>query len=136
MGKEKIATCVASSSPRARVIKALNLTKQLDYFTDEAIFTSQQVKNGKPAPDLFLFAAEKMGFKPQNCIVIEDSAAGIEAAIAANMNVIGFLGGSHAQFPWYQERIKSYKILLTHNSVELVRIINYLNSKYGCNRKN
>jgi HAD superfamily hydrolase (TIGR01509 family) len=87
----KISRCVASSSPRNRVIRCLELTEQFIYFNDESIFTSQQVSNGKPAPDLFLFAANQMGFNQEDCIVIEDSAAGIEAAISAGMRVIGFL---------------------------------------------
>lgn len=123
LAREKIATCVASGSQRSRVVKALNITGQLEYFTEKTIFTSQQVKRGKPAPDLFLFAAERMGVTPQDCIVVEDSSAGIEAAIAAGMDVIGFLGGSHAQFSWYQEKIKSYKIPTAHNPAELASIL-------------
>lgn len=114
---------MASSSQRSRVIQSLKITGQLDYLTEKAVFTSQQVKYGKPAPDLFLFAADQMQIAPQNCLVIEDSPAGIEAAIAANMAVIGFLGGSHTQFPWYHEKIKSYKIPLAYNSAELMSIL-------------
>ena len=76
-----ISRCVASSSSRTRVIRCLELTKQLFFFNNQSIFTSQQVLNGKPSPDLFLFVASQMGFPPENCIVIEDSSAGIEAAI-------------------------------------------------------
>jgi beta-phosphoglucomutase-like phosphatase (HAD superfamily) len=61
------------------------------------IFSSSQVLNGKPAPDLFLFAAEQMNVPPENCLVIEDSVAGIAGAIAAGMPVFGFHGGSHCQ---------------------------------------
>lgn len=121
--QEKVTICVASSSERSRVIKSLKVTGQFNYLEEKAIFTSEQVKHGKPAPDLFLFAAEQIGVAPQNCIVIEDSAAGIEAARAADMAVIGFLGGSHTQFPWYQEKIKSYKIPIAHDSTELGSIL-------------
>ena len=54
-----------------------------------------QVRHGKPAPDLFLFAAERMQTAPENCLVIEDSVAGIAGAVAAGMPVLGFHGGSH-----------------------------------------
>jgi beta-phosphoglucomutase-like phosphatase (HAD superfamily) len=54
------------------------------------------VKRGKPAPDLFLHAAGEMGLRPENCLVVEDSPAGVEAAKAAGMRVFGFTGGSHA----------------------------------------
>jgi beta-phosphoglucomutase-like phosphatase (HAD superfamily) len=59
------------------------------------IFSSSQVTNGKPAPDLFLFAAKEMGVSPERCVVIEDSLAGIAGARAAGMKVFGFYGGSH-----------------------------------------
>jgi beta-phosphoglucomutase-like phosphatase (HAD superfamily) len=54
------------------------------------------VPSGKPAPDLFLFAAERMHVKPAECIVVEDSAPGIAAAASAGMTPVGFVGGSHA----------------------------------------
>lgn len=120
----KISKCVASSSSRTRVIRCLEITQQFMFFTDQSVFTSQQVSRGKPAPDLFLFAAEQMGFSPKDCIVIEDSVAGIEAAISAGMDVIGFLGGSHSQFNWYQERIRLLNVPIAKNCHELSLILN------------
>lgn len=117
--------CVASSSPRNRVIRSLELTHQFPFFSHESIFTSQQVKRGKPAPDLFLFAAEQMGYQPQNCIVIEDSAAGIEAALTAKMDVVGFLGGSHAKSDWYQKMIHSFNIPIAYNSSDLMQLFRF-----------
>ena len=61
------------------------------------IFSASQVKRGKPAPDLFLFAAGQMQATPARCLVIEDSLAGIAAAVAAGMTVLGFHGGSHCR---------------------------------------
>lgn len=122
VAKQSFARCVASSSPRNRVIHSLELTDQMQFFTQESIFTSQQVQTGKPAPDLFLFAADQMGYDPTNCIVIEDSAAGIEAALAANMHVIGFLGGSHAQTDWYRNRISTFNIPFAYSSMELLQL--------------
>jgi len=120
---QKIERCVASSSPRNRVLRALTLTNQLSFFHEDSIFTSQQVDKGKPAPDLFLYAAKKMGYFPQDCIVIEDSMAGIEAALTANMTVIGFLGGSHVQYEWYHQKIKNYGIPVVKNEEELLKIL-------------
>jgi len=97
----------------------------------EQVCTSAQVKNGKPAPDLFLFAANQMGYDPKDCIVIEDSVAGIKAAHAAKMHVIGFLGGSHAKFAWYKEWIQYQKVPLVHNSLELIAMIRELITSYG-----
>lgn len=120
----KTKKCVASSSSRERVIKSLNITKQKVFFKDEYIFTSEQVKNGKPAPDLFLFAADQMGYHPKDCLVIEDSIAGIQAAKAANMQVIGFLGASHTKFDWYSQRIIEQNVTITKNVNELIPLIN------------
>jgi beta-phosphoglucomutase-like phosphatase (HAD superfamily) len=53
------------------------------------------VARGKPAPDLFLYAARRLATVPERCLVIEDSPAGIDAAVAAGMSAIGFCGGSH-----------------------------------------
>jgi beta-phosphoglucomutase-like phosphatase (HAD superfamily) len=64
------------------------------------------VARGKPAPDLFLYAASKMGVSPSRCVVIEDSPAGIEAACAARMTAIGFCGGSHSR-PGHDARLSS-----------------------------
>ena len=86
--------CLASSSIPARIALALEVTG-LDRFFDRR-FSAVEVKRGKPAPDLFLHAAREMGFAPANCIVIEDSVAGAQAARAADMRCIGFAGGGHA----------------------------------------
>ncbi|MDX7952103.1 HAD family phosphatase [Lichenihabitans sp. Uapishka_5] len=86
--------CVASSSSLERIRFSLNKTGLARFF-GENIFSSQQVARGKPAPDLFLFAAERMGVAPERAVVIEDSTFGVEGARAAGMRAIGFLGGSH-----------------------------------------
>ena len=119
----KVSKCVASSSSLERVIKSLELTQQIHYFSPNAIFTSQQVVRGKPAPDLFLFAAKQMGFPTQNCLVIEDSFFGVQAALSAGMQVIGFVGGTHAQYEWYREKLKSCNIPIAYNANELLLLL-------------
>lgn len=121
--------CVASSGTLDKINKSLSITNLIKYFPSQNIFSVQHVLKGKPAPDLFLFAAEKMEHAPQNCIVIEDSLAGIEAAIAANMQVIGFLGGSHTHYDWYEVKMRNYNIPIAHNSIELSEIIHELNEE-------
>jgi HAD superfamily hydrolase (TIGR01509 family) len=86
--------CVATSSSPRRVEMSLRLVGLWDRLSDR-VFTASQVQNGKPAPDLFLFAAASMGKTPRDCLVIEDSLTGIAAARAANMEVWRFTGGSH-----------------------------------------
>jgi HAD superfamily hydrolase (TIGR01509 family) len=96
--KNKVPMCVASGSPRDRVLLSLDVGGMKDYFLPEHVFTRELVARGKPAPDLFLFAAEKMGVRPERCIVVEDSAAGIDAAKAANMACIAYLGGTFVNY--------------------------------------
>lgn len=97
--------CVASSSTPQRLRHSLSLVGLLRYF-DRHIFSASQVARGKPAPDLFLFAAEQMGVKPDSCVVIEDSVPGVAGATAAGMHVIGFTGGSHCK-PGHPDLLRS-----------------------------
>lgn len=103
-----IATCVASSSLPERIEKSLAVTGLAEAF-GARIFSATMVKAGKPAPDLFLHAARQCGFSPANCVVIEDSPAGIEAARAAGMRVLAFGGGGHAQSPAFRHKIAALK---------------------------
>ena len=100
--------CVASSSQPERIRLSLEITGLLRHF-EPNIFSATMVENGKPAPDLFLHAARNMGFAPENCIVIEDSPAGLEAARAAEMTVFAFTGGSHAAACRLSERVSALK---------------------------
>jgi HAD superfamily hydrolase (TIGR01509 family) len=87
--------CVASSSTRERLTLSLDVTGLAPLFGDR-VFSGDEVEHGKPAPDLFLYAARALGMAPADCIVIEDSSLGIRAAHAADMKAIGFAGASHA----------------------------------------
>jgi len=95
--------CVASSSIPERIALSLRVTGLADLF--ENIFSSTQVGRGKPAPDLFLHAANQMNARPEDCLVIEDSTAGVQAALAAGMRVIGFVGGGHCG-PDHAEKLR------------------------------
>jgi HAD superfamily hydrolase (TIGR01509 family) len=98
--------CVASNGERSNVLRSLELTGLMEHFTLDTVFTKIQVKNPKPYPDLFLFAANAMGTDPSKCLVIEDSAAGVMAGAAAGMTVWGFTGSSHNQAK-QEETLKS-----------------------------
>lgn len=87
---------VASSSTLPRLEHSLKLCGLWDSFAPH-VYSATQVARGKPAPDLFLFAARQLCVAPDECIVIEDSPAGIQAARAAGMRVVAFLGGNHAE---------------------------------------
>jgi HAD superfamily hydrolase (TIGR01509 family) len=95
--------CVASSSTPDRIALSLRITGLADLF--DHVFSATQVARGKPAPDLFLHAAERMGAAPRDCVVIEDSSAGVQGALAAGMRVIGFTGGTHCG-PEHAEKLR------------------------------
>ena len=83
---------VASQSPLARVQLSLHVAGLAGQFGDH-IYVTTMVARPKPAPDIYLLAAEKLGTAPANCIVIEDSPAGAAAALSAGMRVIGYAPG-------------------------------------------
>jgi HAD superfamily hydrolase (TIGR01509 family) len=87
--------CIASSTGLESLRRNLATTDLLTTF-DPHVFSASQCARGKPAPDVFLFAASQMGADPADCLVIEDSVAGVTAARRANMPVLGFTGGGHA----------------------------------------
>ncbi|MGX1887547.1 HAD family hydrolase [Streptomyces sp. NPDC055287] len=82
--------CLASSGSHERIRVGHLVTGLDEWFEDSWIFSSQDVGRGKPAPDLFLHAAEQMGVPAERCVVVEDSPLGVEAARAAGMDVYGF----------------------------------------------
>ncbi len=88
------AVAVASSSGLDILHKKLHMTGLSPYF-DPYIYSGDQVINGKPAPDIFLLAAQGINHAPPDCIVIEDSVNGVKSGLAAGMNVWGFTGGGH-----------------------------------------
>jgi HAD superfamily hydrolase (TIGR01509 family) len=96
--------CVASNSHINRLRHALTTTGLMRHL-EPHIYTPAMVARGKPAPDLFLYAAEQHDVRPERCLVIEDSLSGVSAARAAGMPVIGFVGGSHIR-PGHAEAMR------------------------------
>jgi HAD superfamily hydrolase (TIGR01509 family) len=86
--------CLVSSSDRARIDISLKITALAPFFAGR-IYDASMVAQSKPAPDLFLHAANQMRAVPSRTLVVEDSANGVRGAKAAGMTVWGFLGGSH-----------------------------------------
>ncbi len=82
--------CVASQGRLSKTELTLSLTGLRDLFGPDALFSAHSVARGKPAPDLFLHAAETMGFAPGRCVVVEDTMIGVQAALAAGMRAIAY----------------------------------------------
>jgi HAD superfamily hydrolase (TIGR01509 family) len=86
--------CVASSATADKLQLGLSAVGLYDRFAPN-VFSADEVDHGKPAPDLFLHAARRMQVAPHRCLVVEDSVAGVTAAVAAGMRVAGFYGAIH-----------------------------------------
>jgi len=108
--------CVASSSQVERIRLSLASTGLLSYF-DTNVFSATMVNYGKPAPDLFLYAARHMQVEPADCVVVEDSQAGIAAALDAGMKPFGFTGGSHAGSISYGEGLQAAGAVLVFDDM-------------------
>jgi HAD superfamily hydrolase (TIGR01509 family) len=107
--------CVASSGSQERMRVSLGRAGLYDRFAPN-IFSATQVRSGKPAPDLFLFAAEQMATPAGRCLVIEDSVPGIAGALAAGMTVLGFHGGSHCR-PGYADTLHAAGAVMTFDDM-------------------
>lgn len=89
-----IAVCVASQGKVEKTRLSLELTGLRELFHDDALFSAHDVPRGKPHPDLFLHAASTMGAQPLGCVVVEDTASGVTAAVSAGMRVLGYVADS------------------------------------------
>ncbi len=106
----KIKQCIATGGIRSKTLKKIEIVNIGKYFNDDNLFTADMVEHGKPEPELFLLAAEKMGEKPQDCIVIEDSIAGMTAGLRANMHVVAYLGCDMYESSDYRQKVEKMGI--------------------------
>ena len=123
--------CVASSSSLERIRRSLALAGY-DALFEPNIFSATMVARGKPSPDLFIHAAAQMKVAPAQCLVIEDSVAGVVGAAAAGMKVFGFAGGSHFSDPSQIRRLSTAGAALVFDDMsQLPDIIAAQTSKAG-----
>ena len=122
--------CVASSGTPEKIRHGLTCAGLYDLLAPD-IFSASQVKRGKPAPDLFLFAAAQMQTVSARCIVIEDSIPGVTGALAAGMTVLGFHGGSHCR-PGYADTLRTAGAAMTFDDMrQLPDLIARIDQKPG-----
>ncbi len=99
--------CIATGGIKNKTKLKIESVGIRKYFPEEKVFTVDMVKVGKPEPDLFLLAAKSMGYEPKDCIVVEDSLAGLRAAISAKMTPVAFIQYSN---DYYKEEIKKMPV--------------------------
>lgn len=102
--------CIATGGIFSKTMLKIKAVGIEQYIPTEHVFTADMVEYGKPEPDLFLLAAEKMGYTSENCIVIEDSIAGMTAGLRAGMKVIAFLGCDMNKNKSCLEKVNNLKI--------------------------
>ncbi|MDE0938139.1 MAG: HAD family hydrolase [Mariniblastus sp.] len=107
--------CVASNAPQAKIEINLTTTGLSPFFTPETTFSAYDINVWKPEPDLFLYAAERLNVAASRCVVIEDSQAGIDAGLAAGMQVIGY---SHTP-----EEAATKEVPFVHCLSELIEVL-------------
>lgn len=107
--------CLASNAPRDKIEINLTVTQLDHFFTDNRTFSAYDISVWKPQPDLFLHAAEKMECQPGRCVVIEDSIAGIQAGLAAGMQVIGFSSDKNREL--------SSEVPMIHSLIDLIDVL-------------
>ncbi|GAA2634297.1 HAD family hydrolase [Streptomyces spororaveus] len=117
LGAITLPTCVASSGSHEKMRHTLGRTGLYEHF-EGRIFSATEVSRGKPAPDLFLYAARRMGVDPAACVVVEDSRPGVEAARAAGMRAFGYAGGLTPA-----ERLEGTGTVVFHDMGELPGLI-------------
>jgi HAD superfamily hydrolase (TIGR01509 family) len=121
-----IAICIASSGDHEKMKMTLGKTGLLERFSGR-IFSATQVAKGKPAPDLFLFAAAQMGVQATHCVVVEDSPFGVEAAVAAGMKVLSFCALTQFSYvrsrPGVEQAIAQNKVVEFHSMEKLPELI-------------
>lgn len=120
---KQIKQCIATGATMEHTLRKCDITGVSKWFCQKQIFTIEMVKHGKPEPDLFLYAAERMGYTPQECVVIEDSAAGLTAAQKAGMMPIAYVGSLMNNNPKYVKKIKNMGIEYIFNDMRDINIL-------------
>ena len=124
---KNIKQCIATGGVKSKTMHKIEIAGIRKYFPENHVFTVDMVEHGKPEPDLFLLAAKEMGEKPEDCVVIEDSIAGLTAALKAGCLPIAFLAGDLSGNNNHLIKVKNLGVpYITHNMEEVKKIIETL----------
>lgn len=126
MSQITLPMCIGSNSSLASIQYKLEITNLNKFFSDNQLYVGSMFSNPKPAPDIFLHAAKQNDIAPENCLVIEDSALGTTAAVAAGMPVIGYCGASHCYQGYDKQLIAAGSLLTFDDMRDLTDIISKL----------
>ncbi len=122
-----IKQCIATGGDREKTAKKIKIVGIEKYFPPERVFTADMVCRGKPEPDIFLLAAQTMGEKPQDCLVIEDSVAGLRAALKAGCTPVAFLTGDLSGNEKHLQDVRRLGIqYIVHHAADLKKLIEQL----------
>lgn len=118
--KLPIKQCIATGGVKDKTALKIQVAGISSYFPENTVFTADMVKYGKPEPDLFILAANSMGEKPQDAVVIEDSIAGLTAAIKAGCLPVAFLAGDLLNDKQHLQKVKDLGVkYIFHNMTDL-----------------
>ena len=117
----KFEQCIATGGIRSKTEQKINIVGIEKYFPMNKVFTADMVKHGKPEPDLFLLAAKTMGFDVKNCVVVEDSIAGLTAALRAKITPIAFIGSDLYDKKTYKSKIKDMGVNFVFDNMNDVK---------------
>jgi HAD superfamily hydrolase (TIGR01509 family) len=118
----RVQSCVVSNSSLGYLHEILKLTQLSDFFGSR-VFSGRDLGRPKPAPDLFWHAADELNIPRENCIVVEDSTTGVQAAKNAGMKVIAFMGGLHFNDVLKERLLKAEPDWFCSSTTELKRLL-------------
>lgn len=113
--------CIATGGRLEKTMRKIRALELERYFKDDVIFSADLVDKGKPEPELFLFAAEKMGVQPRDCIVLEDSLAGLSAGLKAGMMTIAFVGCEMNNNEEYKKKVSDLGVKYLFDNMRELR---------------
>lgn len=119
--KLNIKQCIATGGIKSKTLKKIDVVNISKYFPENKVFTADMVEKGKPEPDLFLLAAKSNNTQPEDCVIVEDSIAGLTAAISAKAIPIAYFDGIISDDNEQIQKIKSLGVKYIYNNMKDIK---------------